>query len=86
LKLKKEADELVKISFQNDIEFKKCRDESFHTFMNKKEKTTFAIAAYCNKLFVKLLKGVSDEEVNDMLDGVEGLFQCLTARDLFLKK
>lgn len=54
--------------------------------MNKKEKTPFAIAAYCNQLFIKLLRGAADEKINDMLDAVVGLFQCLVARDLFLKK
>jgi len=45
LKLKDDADVLVKESFANDIEFQKCRDESFQIFMNKKDKTPFAIAA-----------------------------------------
>jgi len=76
----------VKESFQNDMEFQKCRDESFQIFMNEKDKTPFAIAAYCNQLFIKLLKGLSDEIINIKLDSVVNLFQCLVARDLFLKK
>jgi len=45
LEVKTKADILVKESFQNDIEFQKCRDESFQIFMNEKDKTPFAIAA-----------------------------------------
>jgi len=45
LEIKEEADILVKESFQNDIEFQKCRDEAFQIIMNEKEKTPFFIAS-----------------------------------------
>lgn len=35
LNLKKEMDEMVQFSFQNDIRFQKNRDVSFQNFMNK---------------------------------------------------
>lgn len=41
---------------------------------------------HCNQLFIKLLRGATDEKINDMLDAVVSLFQCLVQRDLFLKK
>lgn len=86
LDLKSESDELVKYSFQNDIEFQKCRDEAFQLFMNESNRTPNCIAAYCNDLFIKKLRGASDDKTNELLDDVVNLFQCLVARDLFLKK
>lgn len=53
--------------------------------MNEINKTPNCIAEYCNDLFIKKLSGASDEKTKELLDAVVSLFQCLGARDLFLK-
>jgi len=85
LALKKEMDEMVEFSFQNDIRFQKNRDVSFQNFMNKCNFTAQYIAAYCDNEFRKGLKGISESETNDKLDAIIRIFCCLHDKDVFIK-
>ena len=85
LALKKEMDEMVEFSFQNDIKFQKNRDVSFQNFMNKCQYTAHYIASYCDNEFRKGLKGISEAETNERLDAIIRLFCCLHGRDVFIK-
>lgn len=53
LDLKREMDEMVSLSFANDLKFEKCRDLSFQNFMNRCGSTAHYIAAYCDNEFRK---------------------------------
>ena len=83
---KKEIDDLVDKSFQNDIKFQKNRDVSFQNFMNKQDNTPHYMAAYADNELRKGLKGVNDVEVNLRLDAIIRLFCCLHGRDIFIKE
>jgi hypothetical protein len=85
LNLKKEMDEMVQNSFQNDIRFQKNRDVSFQNFMNKCQFTAHYIAAFCDNEFRKGFKGVSEDEINERLNDIIRLFCCLHGRDVFIK-
>ena len=85
LAFKKEIDDLVEKSFQNDIKFQKNRDVSFQNFMNKQDMTPHYMAAYSDNELRKGLKGVPDAEVNARLDAIIRLFCCLHGRDIFIR-
>ena len=85
LELKKEMDEMVSGSFQNDIRFQKSRDVSFSEFMNKCDFSPHYIASYCDNELKKGLKGVTEQETESRLDAIIRLFCCLHGRDVFIK-
>ena len=85
LAFKKEIDDLVEKSFQNDIKFQKNRDVSFQNFMNKQDMTPHYMAAYSDNELRKGLKGIPDAEVNLRLDAIIRLFCCLHGRDIFIR-
>lgn len=75
LELKKEMDEIVVECFNNDPKFNQNRDKSFLNFMNKFDQTPNYIAEYCDNLFKKKIKGMSENEIEDNLDAVIRLFR-----------
>lgn len=85
LELKREMDEMVEKSFQNDIRFQKNRDASFQNFMNQCQFTPHYIASYCDNELKKGLKGVSEQETEARLEAIIRLFCCLHGRDVFIK-
>jgi hypothetical protein len=46
LGLKSQIDDLIAVSFKNDMRFQKARDQAFQTFMNKFKSTPQFIALY----------------------------------------
>ena len=46
LKLKAQIDDLIAVSFKNDMRFQKARDHAFREFMNKFARTPQFIALY----------------------------------------
>ena len=85
LDLKKEMDEMVELSFKNDIRFQKNIDMSFQTFMNNCQFTPHYIASYCDNEFKKGLKGLSDADIEIRLEAIIRLFCCLHSKDVFIK-
>ena len=46
LEFKSEMDQLIQISFKNDMKFQKARDSSFQAFMNECDKSPHYMAFY----------------------------------------
>ena len=85
LSLKADIDIMVSKSFQEDIRFQKCRDESFQNFMNRCDKTPGYIASYCDNEMKNELKGKSEQQTDSRLEAIIRLFCCLHGRDIFIK-
>ena len=49
-------DQLIQISFKNDMKFQKARDSSFQAFMNECDKSPHYMAFYVDHQFKKGMK------------------------------
>ena len=85
LELHLEIAEMLQHSFQNNILFQKSRDRAFLVFLNEQSLSATYIAAYIDNEMKKGFKGVPDVEVEKRLKAIIELFQCLHARDIFMK-
>lgn len=85
LDFKQEIDVMVQESFMNQILFQKTRDNAFMMFMNEQPLTPGYMALYCDEEQRKGLKGLSEDDVNNRLDNMIGIFRCLHGRDVFMK-
>ncbi len=85
LKLKKEMDDMVHQCFNNDPKFNQCRDKAFQNFMNNWNETPISIATFCDQLFQKGIKGMTDDQIEEQLSAIIRLFVCLHQRDTFIK-
>ena len=54
-------------------------------FMNEQPYTPSYMAQYCDQEQRVGLKGLTEDEVNNRLDAMIGLFRCLHGRDVFMK-
>ena len=85
LAFKSEIDIMVQESFMNQILFQKTRDQAFMNFMNEQPFTPSYMAQFCDEEQRKGLKGLTEDDVNNRLDTIIGLFRCLHGRDIFMK-
>ena len=76
---------MLQYSFQNKLLFQKTRDRAFLEFLNEQSCSATYIATYLDNEMKKGFKGVSDVEVERKLKAIIELFQCLHARDIFMK-
>jgi hypothetical protein len=53
--------------------------------MNKCNYTPHFLASYCDNEFKKGLRGASEEETEKRLSAIINVFNCLHARDVFLR-
>ena len=74
---------IVSFSFNGDKLLEKCMKESFETFMNVDSRCAQFLSQYCDNMLKKKLKGMSEREVDDILDKVIILFRYLQDRDVF---
>ena len=85
LDLRQEFNNMIEFSFENKQIFQKSRDSAFTEFLNKQSCAPIFIAQFVDHLMKKGFKGVSDDEVEKKLAQIIELFQCLHARDSFMK-
>lgn len=53
--------------------------------MNNWSETPIAIATFCDQLFQKGIKGMTDDQIEEQLSAIIRLFVCLHQRDTFIK-
>ena len=81
IKLKKEMDHLVEECFDNNNIFQDTKNKSFSTFMNKDfyAKQLSNYIDFCMKIGFK----GKEDEVENILDEIIGLFKCLNTKLVF---
>ena len=82
IKLKKEMDNLVENCFDNNSAFQDTKNKAFSNFMNKDfyAKQLSNYTDYCMKTG---FKGKSEEEIENSLNEIIGLFKCLNTKLVF---
>ena len=82
MKLKKEMDNLVEDCFENNGTFQDTKNKAFSNFMNKDfyAKQLSNYTDFCMKIG---FKGKSEEEIENCLNEIIGLFKCLNTKLVF---
>eukprot|EP00930_Biecheleria_cincta_P062765 TRINITY_DN4820_c0_g1_i1.p1 TRINITY_DN4820_c0_g1~~TRINITY_DN4820_c0_g1_i1.p1 ORF type:complete len:762 (+),score=158.73 TRINITY_DN4820_c0_g1_i1:55-2340(+) len=85
LDLKKEIDDMVSTHcFDGDTLFQKGRNQGLETVLNKDTRCAKYLALFCDLQLKKGLKGRSEDEVQQLVNQVVGLFAHLKDKDIFL--
>ena len=85
LDIKDKYDKLLLQAFQNDKLFLQSLNQSFEFFINLNPKSPEYISLFIDEKLKKGLKGVTDEEVDSILDKVMMLFRFIQEKDVFEK-
>ena len=85
LGLYEEFSHMIELCFGNKSLFLKTRDRAFLEFLNEQNCSAPYIATFVDHEMKKGFKGVGDVEVEVRLNAIICLFQCLHARDMFMK-
>ncbi|ONK73912.1 uncharacterized protein A4U43_C03F860 [Asparagus officinalis] len=82
---KDKYDKIISTSFNNDKTFQNALNASFEYFINLNNRSPEFISLYVDDKLRKGLKGVSEEDVEIVLDKVMMLFRYLQEKDVFEK-
>ena len=82
ISLKKEMDNLVEDCFGNNIKFQDTKNKAFSTFMNK-DFYAKQLSNYTDFCMKSGFKGKSEDEVENILNEIIGLFKCLNSKLVF---
>lgn len=82
---KDKHDKIINTSFSNDKTFQNALNSSFEHFINLNNRSPEFISLYVDDKLRKGLKGVSEEDVETILDKVMMLFRYLQEKDVFEK-
>ncbi|URE05248.1 Cullin protein neddylation domain [Musa troglodytarum] len=82
---KDKYDKIIAAAFNNDKTFQNALNSSFEYFINLNNRSPEFISLYVNDKLHKNLKGVSEEDVEIVLDKVMMLFRYLQEKDIFEK-
>lgn len=85
LDVKDKYDRLLTNAFLNDKQFTQSLNQAFEFFINLNPKSPEYISLFIDEKLKKGLKGVSDEEVDGILDKVMMLFRFIQEKDVFEK-
>lgn len=85
LDLKDKYDKLLTAAFSNDKLFTQTLNQAFEFFINLNPKSPEFISLFIDEKLKKGLKGVSDQEVDTILDKVMMLFRFIQEKDVFEK-
>ncbi|KAL6049859.1 Cullin-3A isoform A [Balamuthia mandrillaris] len=85
LDLKEKYDRLLTGAFLNDKNFQHALNQAFEFFINLNNKSPEFISLFIDEKLKKGLKGVSEEEVEVILDKVMMLFRYIQEKDVFEK-
>ncbi|CAM6121875.1 unnamed protein product [Calypogeia fissa] len=82
---KDKYDKVIRLSFNNDKTFQNALNSSFEYFINLNVRSPEFISLFVDDKLRKGLKGVSEEDVETVLDKVMMLFRYLQEKDVFEK-
>jgi cullin 3 len=82
---KDKYDKVIQLSFSNDKTFQNALNSSFEFFINLNVRSPEFISLFVDDKLRKRLKGVSEEDVESVLDKVMMLFRYLQEKDVFEK-
>ncbi|XP_015895103.1 cullin-3A [Ziziphus jujuba] len=82
---KDKYDRIISSSFTNDKTFQNALNSSFEYFINLNPRSPEFISLFVDEKLRKGLKGVSEEDVETILDKVMMLFRYLQEKDVFEK-
>lgn len=82
---KDKYDKIINTSFNNDKTFQNALNSSFEYFINLNNRSPEFISLFVDDKLRKDLKGVSEEDVEIVLDKVMMLFRYLQEKDVFEK-
>nr|QFS19078.1 cullin-3A [Apopellia endiviifolia (species B)] len=82
---KDKYDKVIRLSFSNDKTFQNALNSSFEYFINLNVRSPEFISLFVDDKLRKGLKGVSEEDVETVLDKVMMLFRYLQEKDVFEK-
>lgn len=82
---KDKYDKIIHLAFNNDKSFQNALNSSFEYFMNLNVRSPEFISLFVDDKLRKGLKGVSEEDVEIVLDKVMMLFRYLQEKDVFEK-
>uniref|UniRef100_A0A0D6QYY6 Cullin family profile domain-containing protein n=1 Tax=Araucaria cunninghamii TaxID=56994 RepID=A0A0D6QYY6_ARACU len=85
LDMKDKYDKIISIAFNNDKTFQNALNSSFEYFINLNSRSPEFISLFVDDKLRKGLKGVSEEDVEVVLDKVMMLFRYLHEKDVFEK-
>lgn len=85
LEEKDKYDSIISMSFNNDKTFQNALNSSFEFFINLNPRSPEFISLFVDDKLRKGLKGVSEEDVDVLLDKVMMLFRYLQEKDVFEK-
>lgn len=85
LDMKDKYDKLIQQSFANDKSFQNSLNSAFEFFINLNPRSPEFISLFVDDKLRKGLKGVSEEDVETVLDKVMMLFRYLQEKDVFEK-
>ena len=83
IKLKKEMDNLVEYCFENNNDFQDTKNKAFSNFMNK-DFYAKQLSNYIDFCMKAGFKGKSEQEVENSLNEIIGLFKCLNTKLVFI--
>ncbi|KAA8532988.1 hypothetical protein F0562_032894 [Nyssa sinensis] len=82
---KDKYDKIISLAFNNDKTFQNALNSSFEFFINLNSRSPEFISLFVDDKLRKGLKGVSEEDVEIVLDKVMMLFRYLQEKDVFEK-
>ncbi|XP_059648855.1 cullin-3A [Cornus florida] len=82
---KDKYDKIINLAFNNDKTFQNALNSSFEFFINLNSRSPEFISLFVDDKLRKGLKGVSEEDVEVVLDKVMMLFRYLQEKDVFEK-
>ncbi|XP_068642183.1 cullin-3B-like [Aristolochia californica] len=82
---KDKHDKIINLAFNNDKTFQNALNSSFEYFINLNPRSPEFISLFVDDKLRKGLKGVSEEDVEAVLDKVMMLFRYLQEKDVFEK-
>ncbi|KAL3501403.1 hypothetical protein ACH5RR_035852 [Cinchona calisaya] len=82
---KDKYDKIINLAFSNDKTFQNALNSSFEFFINLNPRSPEFISLFVDEKLRKGLKGVSEEDVETILDKVMMLFRYLQEKDVFEK-
>eukprot|EP00252_Welwitschia_mirabilis_P001892 TRINITY_DN1185_c0_g1_i1.p1 TRINITY_DN1185_c0_g1~~TRINITY_DN1185_c0_g1_i1.p1 ORF type:complete len:733 (-),score=125.87 TRINITY_DN1185_c0_g1_i1:316-2514(-) len=85
LNLKDKYDRIISVSFNNDKTFQNALNSSFEYFINLNTRSPEYISLFVDDKLRKGLKGVSEDDIEIVLDKVMMLFRYLQEKDVFEK-
>ena len=76
---------IIAVSFNNDKTFQNVLNHSFESFINLSQRSPEYISLFMDDKLRKGLKGMSEDDIEGVLDKVMMLFRYLQEKDVFEK-